>query len=204
MGERAYIALITLWVTFGLALTTVGVAATYGSKLTWGWAIGCFITTLGGIVWVSLTRASQNIILTIPGYCLIAFPFGALLGPLCATHQAHLLHVVGTTLILSIGLGGIGVLIPKSLKSWGGYLFGGLLALIIAQFSLTWMTSFGLPVLGAFSILDNVGILLFAAYIVYDMNQALQQDRTGYNALDVAVNMYLNVLNLFVRLLNRD
>lgn len=200
MGVRAYIALTTLWVVVGLSLTALGAAATYGMAMGWGLAIGTFLVALLGILVVK--AAEPNAFAALFGYALIAFPMGALFGPMAAAHEAHLVSVVGTTVILSVGLGGIGVLIPKSLQSWGSYLLGGLIALIVAQFSATLLAAVGLPVEVAFSALDWVGIFLFSAFIVYDMNQALQKTRTYYNSIDSAVALHLSILNLFSRLLS--
>lgn len=200
LGERAYIALTTLWVAAGLGLTTLGAAVTYGMNPGWGLILGAFLVSVIGIGWVH--AAQPNTLVASLGYALIAFPMGAMVGPLAAQKHAHLVNVVGTTLILSIGLGGLGVLIPKSLKSWGSYLMGGLIALIVAQFSTILLSALGLPVAAAFTVLDWVGIVLFSFYIVYDMNQALRKTRTYYNCLDSAVDLHLSIINLFIRLLS--
>jgi FtsH-binding integral membrane protein len=42
---------------------------------------------------------------------------------------------------------------------------------------------------------------LFCAYIIYDWNRALRLPYTVDNAIDAAVALYLDIMNLFIHLL---
>ncbi|QQS23321.1 US12 family protein [bacterium] len=106
------------------------------------------------------------------------------------------------TLTITAVIGIAGILYPKSVAHWGGFLLTGLIALIVCQFGAILLASFGYPVQFAFTALDWVGVFIFSLYIFYDMNQAVRAEFTTRNALTFAVGMYLNIINLFLRLLS--
>lgn len=190
---------MTLWVAAGIALSAGGATLTYGSKPNWGIDILCFMVSIFGIF---LALGSDVPILSLLGYAMVAGPFGVILGPVVALYtKASLVKVLGTTFLLSVGLGGIGVIYPKSLGHWSGYLLGALWLLILAQFATLFLGAFGLPVEGATTLFDWIGIILFGGYTIYDMNRAMQVERTVDNSIDIALAVYLDFINLFVRLL---
>jgi FtsH-binding integral membrane protein len=53
------------------------------------------------------------------------------------------------------------------------------------------------------SILTMIGIVLFSVYIIYDTQQILQKNYYG-DFITASLDYYLDVLNLFVNLVNRD
>ena len=53
------------------------------------------------------------------------------------------------------------------------------------------------PMRGAIAVL-----VLFCLSLVYDLNMARRLDKTMNNAIDVAVNVFLNFANIFIRLLS--
>lgn len=199
MGQRAFIALLTFWVVAGLSLTAFGASLTYGMKPSWGLVLGPFMISLLGIF---LAMLSKIPLLSLVGYVLVAGPFGLMMGPVVAQYTtASLINVVGTTAIMTVGLGGIGVIYPKSLESWGSYLFGALLLLVVGQFSTLILGAFGMPVQGALTMFDWIGVFLFSAYLIFDMNRAMHVGRTIDNSIDCALAVYLDVVNLFMYLL---
>ena len=49
---------------------------------------------------------------------------------------------------------------------------------------------------------DLAGVALFSAYVVYDLNRAMSIPYSMKNAIDAAVEVYLDLINLFIRLLS--
>jgi len=199
LSERAYLTLLMIWTMLGFASTTWGALITYHSKFSgWGTA-GLVVLVFIGV----LVATSEILPLALIGYALITFPFGLMLGPVVATYtKASVTHVLGITSILSVGLSGIGIIYPKSLRSWGIVLFAGLILLILSQFGLLFLSAFGVPVGSALSFFDWVGIILFSGFVIYDMNQAIRSERTLVSSLAFAIALYLDILNLFIRLLS--
>nr|MCR4832572.1 Bax inhibitor-1 family protein [Butyrivibrio sp.] len=76
----------------------------------------------------------------------------------------------------------------------GGILFGCLIGLVIVELVLLIL---GVPQ----SILTWAGVGIFALYIGYDYWKAQQYPKTVDNAIDSALDIYLDIINLFLRIL---
>ena len=116
---------------------------------------------------------------------------------------ASVAKVVFVTVLLTAVLTVIGACIPESLSSFGGWLFAALTFVLLAQFGIPlmgWLIP-GFPLDGALTLLDWIAAAVFSIYIVYDVNQALRVPATVDNAIDCALALYLDIINLFIRLL---
>jgi FtsH-binding integral membrane protein len=77
------------------------------------------------------------------------------------------------------------------------YLFGGLIALILARVAQVALAAVGVPeVMGFMGVVEYAGALLFTPYIVYDWNRALRLPRTMDNAVDASMAIFLDIINL--------
>lgn len=52
-----------------------------------------------------------------------------------------------------------------------------------------------------FAIFDYAVVLLFSAYIGYDWAKANRYQRTVNNAIDSATDLYMDIINIFIRIL---
>ncbi len=167
----------------------------------WPMVIGVVVCTFAGVI---IAGVSSNPLVSLIGYGMVCGPFGLLLGPTVGMYTPESVIKV---LFVTGGVTGVtmlvGVCIPESLKSWGGYLFGGLTFLLLASFAFPILHALfpSLPIKHAMTLLDVFGALLFSAYIIYDMNQAQHVEPTVDNAVDTALALYLDILNLFLELL---
>jgi FtsH-binding integral membrane protein len=93
---------------------------------------------------------------------------------------------------LGVVLAGFGI----DLGWFGIVLFFGLLGLIVANLISLFMREYTL----LHRALALIGILVFAAYIVYDTNQILQRDYRG-DFVTAAFDYYLDIINVFLNLL---
>lgn len=78
----------------------------------------------------------------------------------------------------------------------GLFLFFGLLGLIVANLTSLFMREYTI----LHRVLALIGILVFAAYIVYDTNQILQRDYHG-DFVTAAFDYYLDVINVFLNII---
>ncbi|HEX6462308.1 MAG TPA: Bax inhibitor-1 family protein [Candidatus Saccharimonadales bacterium] len=151
---------------------------------------------------VLIAHASPYPAVSLIGYALVAGSFGLLCGPLLALYEtSSILKVLAITGSVVLILGLIGALLPDDLSAWGLWLFGGLLLLIGAQFIVPLLGSFGIPVEGAMTLVDWIGLVVFGALVLYDLNRAVRLPYTHDNAVDSAVAIYLDFINIFIRLL---
>lgn len=181
-----------------------GVKASFhwvGPVNQWLFFIGVLVTSFAGVF---IALGSDKPAISLLGYAMVAGPFGLLLGPVVGMYTAlSVVKVIFVTGLVTGVLTFIGATIPDSLESWGGWLFGGLCILILGQFAIplaAWLIP-GFPVQGALTLWDWVGVLLFSAYIIFDMNRAMRVPATVDNAIDCALALYLDIINLFIRLL---
>ena len=123
-------------------------------------------------------------------------------GGVCAAYaEANLAPLVlcamATSLALFAGLSLVVLITRRDFGALGGWLAGGLLALI----------SFGLVdlLLGPFGaarlVVSAAGVLLFSGFVLFDTSQLLHS-LTPDDALVAAVQLYLDVLNLFLLMLD--
>ena len=186
--------------------TALGVGATMFASLvsqTWGLNIPFLLAVLViGIIGVVIAIKSDNPIISLTGYMMVAIPFGLMLGPIVAMYtEASVARVFFVTTAMVVALGIVGAVIPDSLEGLGSYLFAGLIALLVGYFIIPIAGIFGLPIQQALNIWDGIGILIFAGYVVYDLNRAMRIPYTLDNAIDSALAIYLDWVNIFIRLL---
>ena len=200
MNKNAFVALVSFWTASGIAASAWAATISLTWQVGWPLLLGVSASSILGVV---IALISKNPMISIVGYAMVCLPLGLLLGPVVAMYTvASVVKVFMITTGMVLALGLVGTVIPDSLESWGSYLFGGLLILLLGSFLVPIAGFFGIPVKGAMTMFDWFGVILFGGYVVYDMNRAMRVERTLDNSIDCAVAMYLDFINLFVRLLS--
>ena len=204
MSASGFIILLTLLIAGGIAGAALVASQTYHMVPQTWWLLpyfGCALVGCG-------LAFSQNVMLGLIGYTLIILPTGWIVGPYVKLFEMHsVITAAWITVAVTVGLGILGALWHKSVESWGGYLLTALLVLIIVELASIFMVAFGLMKSGTLrellSITDWAAIAVFCGFVFYDMNQAVRMPRNASNAILAAINMYLNMINLFIRILAR-
>jgi FtsH-binding integral membrane protein len=205
LSRRGYALALAFFTAAGMAFAALLSTVSLHWKITNGWVMAGFCL---GVLAVSLlgtfiSYSSDNPVVSLFGYALVAGPFGLLLGPFVAHYTtASVMKVLGLTIVLVVGLGVVGALIPKSLDHWSGWLIGGAIVLIGGYFLVPLLGLLGVAVGGALTLLDWVGVVLFSAWVIYDLNRAMRLPHTVDNAIDCASAIFMDVINLFIRLLS--
>ncbi len=200
MSKNLFALMVSVWTAVGIAVSAIAAYWTQGWELNLVFLLGVLVFGLAG-VWIALTN--DNPLISLLGYMMIAVPFGMMLGPVVALYTtASVVRVFFVTTGVVVVLGIVGAVIPDSLESWGSWLLGALTMLIIGSFIVPLAGLFGLPIDHALTWLDWIGVLVFSGYVIYDWNRAMRVPYTMDNAIDCAVAVYLDFINLFVRLLS--
>ncbi|MCE9611373.1 MAG: Bax inhibitor-1 family protein [Chthoniobacter sp.] len=179
---------VLLW---GFFLT--GVVQHQFAHVHFGWPlmIGYFVSSFVGIM---LSR-SQNALISLLGYHFIVVPTGILLGPFVNALSPQVLQ---NTLFLTggvtFGMMGGATFFPALFLKLGRALFFSLIALLVVSL----LSMFFFP--GAYTIIDYVAAGIFSLYIAYDYARAQAIPKTMDNAVDVCIALYLDIINLFIRL----
>lgn len=151
-----------------------------------------FIMCTAGI---TLYKASDNPITSFFGYNLVVLPIGILL---CTCLQQYSTYIIFEafimTLLITILMTLISSLYPKVFLSLGKMLFFALLCLIAVEII---CLLFGMYP----TIISWIAVGIFSLYIAHDWAAAQEVEHTVDNAVDVAANIYIDVVNLFVNLL---
>ena len=201
LTKRVYIGAVSGFTVFGLLLAIIVARAT----MTWTPNIVLYLLVGLGIpiAGVFITLGSDKPVISLVGYCMVIIGLGAITGPTIALYKTGVVMIAlmatgGVSVLMSL----VGILYPKSLESWGGYLFSALLAVLFVRVGQSIMAGFGVSESIWYVPWLEYGIaVLFSAYIVYDWNRALRLPRTLDNAVDCALAIFLDIINLFITIL---
>lgn len=197
MSDRVFYALLSFFIMWGLAGTAVAAHQTielgYEPSGIMRLLIGLGIPILG----VVIALQSDDWFVSFIGYNLIVIPFGIVLAPMVKQYNPTIVRDVcfQTALITSV-MGCAGMTFPKVFRGLGNVLFIALLGLVAIS-----VAQMFVPAWRDMRWVHYVAIGIFSLYIGYDFHRAASVPRTVDNAVDIAVSIYLDVINLFVRLL---
>jgi len=206
LSKRTYMFLVTLFTAAGIALAAATSLISLDWNLkSWHWAatLGFFLGILAvGIVGILIAHSSQNPVISSFGYALVASSMGLMMGPLINMYTTlSVFRILALTTLIVLVLGIIGAVWPGDLAPWGKWLFGGLLIILGGYFVIPLLGLFGMPTGGAMALIDWFAIFIFAGFVIFDLNKAVRLEFTVDNAIDSALNIFLDFINLFIRLL---
>ena len=154
--------------------------------------IGYFVSALIGSIMVNV---SKNPIVSFIGYNLIVVPIGALLSICLPGYSIGLiLSAIIVTAVIAAIMMLLGSMFPQFFSKIGLTLFIALLVGIIAEFVAMLLGYGG-------DIFNWIFVIIFSLYMGYDWYRAQAYPKTVDNAIDSAVDLYLDIINIFVRLL---
>jgi len=162
--------------------------------------IGYFILCIAGSI---IAFKAQNPFISFLGYNLVVVPIGAVLSVSLPFYYINdiLLAIVTTGAVTAVMMI-LGTAFPRAFAKMGRTLFISLAVGLIANIIAT--------VLGyAGNAFYWIFVVIFSLYIGYDWQKAQMYPKTADNAVDCALDLYLDIINLFIRLLsiisrNRD
>lgn len=199
MSKNLFSLMVSFWTAAGIVASAIAAYYAQTWELTWLLLIGVLVAGIAGVI---VALKSENPLASLLGYALVAIPFGLMLGPVVSLYTtASVVKVFFVTTSIVVVLGLVGAIIPDSLEGWGSWLLGALTLLIVGSLAVPIAGFFGLPIGGALTLLDWAGVLVFSGYVIYDWNRAMRVPYTNDNAIDCALAVYLDFINLFVRLL---
>lgn len=157
--------------------------------------VGYFVSCIAGVL---ISTFSKNPIISFVGYNMVVVPIGLALSTALEEYggvgsavviQAFLYTAIITGCMISLS-----IINPEFFSKLGGILFGSLIGLIIAE------------IVALFLGLDQIaiswfGAVVFSLYIGYDVYRSQQFTKTLDNAIDCAVDIYLDIANLFLYVL---
>lgn len=172
---------------------TVPVAALLSINI-WVFLIGYFASCLFGIY---LFTKSDNPVVSFIGFNFVAVPFGLIVNMVTSQYSPELvINAMQVTTVVTCIMMVLGTAYPKFFESIASGLFWGLLASIVAELILTFVFKMDL------GIMDWIIAAIFCGYIGYDWGKASALPKTVDNAVDSAAALYMDIINLFLRILS--
>lgn len=185
------------YMLLGLTLVWSAICSTIGTSIGWS-GFGMIACVIGGFAALFATMKFRN-----SGWGLISiFAFtgieGLSLGP-TLTHYLSMANgtsvvteAIGATALVTFALTAYTMKSGRDFSRMGGFLFAGLITVIIASIASIFLPAMQVAVAG-------VSALLFSGFILYDTSRLIRSEEDNY--IMAATSMYLNILNLFLDLL---
>ena len=197
LSVRAYNLTIGFALLWGFVINAI--MCTYCTPIFMEWnftavIIGYFITAIIGIY---MSKLSENALVSFIGYNLVVLPVGVVLSiALIDVDKVSIMHAIVITAILTGIMIVLSGFFPDFFLSLGRTLFTCLSVVIVCEL-LCLMFGIYTP-----TIWDVLVALLFCGYIGYDWVEAQHKTKTLDNAIDSVVGLYLDIINLFLRVLS--
>ncbi len=187
-----------------------------GGVLVWGFFINfllCFVFgdavarlnplavlivyLVSAVVGILLNTKSENAIVSFIGYNLVVLPVGLVLSVYVSAFDelsVTLSFLITAIVTLTVML--LSIAFPQLFYSIGPALGVTLLVVLVFDIVLTLIGGFF-----ALGVIDWIVTFIFCGYIGYDYAIAQNRPRTTDGAVDSACALYLDIVNLFIRIL---
>jgi len=158
--------------------------------------IGYLVLAIAGII---ITGKSQKPAISFLGYNMVVIPFGLIITLMVETYGGLDSDVVTNaflyTMLISVAMMACVMIAPGFFAKLGGALSMVLIGLVVCELVLL---IFGVQQ----SWIDWLVAGLFTLYIGYDIYRSQQYPKTLDNAVDSALDIYMDIANLFIRILS--
>lgn len=167
-----------------------------------GIAVLSTVASIAGIVMMGSGKKRQAVGLSLAGYAVFVLSFGFTTSTILLSYTAT---TISTAFLATAGIvcvfACLGIALPRVFEKIQGVLTGALLALIVVQLAMLFLGV-------SQTWIDFVVIAVFCGFIGYDFHRAMYDEPTLVNAVYNASELFLDIINVFVRVLsilgNRD
>ncbi len=198
ISDRAYNAVMLGVLLWGLLVNVL--LCVYASGLMSrvnpiAFLIGYLVCAFAGI---RISAKSRQPLVSFLGYNLVVIPFGLVISVMVEAYGGIGSQVVRDafvyTMLITGGMGALTMVAPSLFEKLGGALLGCLGGLIVCELALLLFHV-------EQNVTDWVAAGIFSLYIGYDIHRSQQFAKTVDNAVDSALDIYLDIANLFLRLM---
>lgn len=197
ISRRTFNGIMSLTVLFGLILDIV-IAIFFGEAIQ---TINPAILIIGflivGLLSLLMIYGSRKPVVSFVGFTILSAVFGILLAYVIGLYDFSIVvQAFGATAICVFAFVALGIIFPQFFKSIGKMLFFALLITIIVEVILL-LLGISEP-----SIINWIVVAIFCGYIGYDFAKSQEYVPTVDNAIDSAADIYVDIMNLFVRFMS--
>jgi FtsH-binding integral membrane protein len=197
VSDNVYNLVIGLTISSGFVLNVL-VSLFMGQALSelpyWFSLVLYFGCSFGGM---AIAYKSNNAIVSYLGFMLLAFGFSTILFGFVSYYAPQtVLKAVYVTLAASMLMMAISTVFPRFFLSIGKTLFISLLVVLVVELVMLFMGVIE-P-----TAMDFLVSIIFCGYIGFDWARAQNYPKTIDNAIDASVDIYVDIVNLFIRVLS--
>ncbi|MBU1045268.1 MAG: Bax inhibitor-1 family protein [Candidatus Omnitrophica bacterium] len=145
---------------------------------------------------ISMFKSSDNPLISFVGYNFVVVPFGFVINLIVSQYDPMIVQeAIRVTGLVTAFMMLLGTLFPDFFKK----IIGGLTIALFAVIIIELIEVFIFKMHHGF--LDYIVVLIFCGYIGYDWARANNIPKTLDNAVDSAASLYIDIINLFIRIL---
>lgn len=195
VSASVYNLIIGATLAYGLILNAVIVmnfSEVFMRMNPWVLIIGYFVSCIAGIF---IANGSDNPVVSFIGYNLVVLPIGALLSVSVPTYYVE--DIISAAMVTGIIVSVMTILatvMPNLFVGMGRTLFISLTLGLVAQIIAMLLGYSG-------NLFNWFFVIIFTLYVGYDWTKAQSYPKTIDNAVDSSLDIYLDIINLFIRLL---
>ena len=195
--ERTYNLTIGLTLLWGVLINVVMATFFTYQILSMNYLLVVVLYFAGTLGCSILVHKSSSPAMSFAGFTGMAISMGLLLTFYVTAFTGHsVAYAFIATALITVIMVLLSMLYPEFFRNLGRTLFVSLIGCILIE--LIGSLVLGLPM----TIIDYAVALIFCGYIGLDWHRAQQFPKTMDNAVDSAADIYLDVVNLFVRILS--
>jgi FtsH-binding integral membrane protein len=195
--ERTYNLTIGLTLLWGVLINVVMATFFTYQILSMNYLLVVVLYFAGTLGCSILVHKSSSPAMSFAGFIGMAISMGLLLTFYVTAFTGHsVAYAFIATALITVIMVLLSMLYPEFFRNLGRTLFVSLIGCILIE--LIGSLVLGLPM----TIIDYAVALIFCGYIGLDWHRAQQFPKTMDNAVDSAADIYLDVVNLFVRILS--
>ena len=199
LSDRAYNALIGFTVLCGLVVNAVmafcmpASAIAFVAERPLVVLIGFLVVSIGSIF---VIHRSDNALVSFIAFIVLSVAFGTLVALMVSTYttasvqRAFLMTAAVTGLMILAA-----VVFPGTFLKLGRALFIALIGTLVVEV-ITMLVTGSSP-----AVFDWIFVGIFSLYIAFDWQRAQAYPHTADNAVDSAADIYVDIINLFIRIL---
>ena len=184
------------------SLLVIGLEYTYCLNNPWiieslnlAFVIACYVVPFAGIIIMTLADR-EHLGLMVVGYCMVTLTLGFLMAIVLTGYTAaSIQRAILITAIIAISFATLGFAWPQLFRRIFPICVAALGIMIIIEIVMMFL---GIP--SGWN--DWVVIVIFCGLIGYDFYQAATDEPTVDNAIWYACEIYLDLINIFLRVLN--
>ena len=197
IGERAYNLIIGVTLLWGIAVNIVMALTLKNAILSLHPAVVLITYLVGSLACSFIIYRAKNPAVSFAAFTGLAICMGLILTYFVSAYELGTVSLAfELTAIITVAMMILGTLFPQFFLSIGGSLGISLVLAIIVE------VVAGLIFHLNMSIMDYVIVLIFCGFVGYDWAKAQIYPKNAVNAVASASDIYVDVVNIFIRLLS--